>query len=75
MKQPCHRIFIVLLLIFLLANGSIAVAPVAQDQSELKFLMSDFLAKFLNQFESTDFKDLVKVFVQLHIHIACVEVA
>ena len=61
MKQPCHRIFIVLLLIFLLANGSIAVAPVAQDQSELKFLMSDFLAKFLNQFESTDFNDLVKL--------------
>lgn len=61
MKQTGRHFFLVVLLSALLVNGSGAVAPATQDQSELKFLMSDFLTKFLNQFENTDFKDLVKL--------------
>ena len=61
MKQTRRRIFIGILLIALFVNGSVAVAPATEDESQLKFLMSDFLVKFLNQFESTDFKDLVKL--------------
>ncbi len=61
MKQTSRHFFILVLLSVLLVNGSGAIAPATQDQSELKFLMSDFLAKFLNQFESTGFKDLVRL--------------
>ncbi len=61
MKQTGRHFFIMSLLFVLLTNALVAIAPPVQDQSELKFLMSDFLAKFLNQFESTDFKDLVKL--------------
>ena len=41
MKQTGHRFLIAALLSLLLVNGSDAIAPAAQDQSELKFLMSD----------------------------------
>ncbi len=61
MKPTSRRIFIGFLLLALFVNGSVAVAPVPQDETQLKFLMSDFLTKFLNQFENTDFKDLVKL--------------
>lgn len=61
MKHTGRRVFIGLLLTAIFVNGSVAVAPVPQDENQLKFLMSDFLTKFLNQFENTDFKDLVKL--------------
>ncbi len=60
MKQP-HRRITAILLIVLLSNGSVAVAPPAQDQSDLKLLLGDFLVKFLIQFDKTDFGALVKL--------------
>ena len=61
MRQPCRRLCLILLLVGFFANGSVAVAPVPQDQSDLKFLLSDFLVKFLNQFDKTDFRELVRL--------------
>jgi Mg-chelatase subunit ChlD len=61
MKKTSRRIFIGLLLFAFFVHGTVAVAPVPQDESQLKLLMSDFLTKFLNQFDNTDFKDLVKL--------------
>ncbi len=61
MNSLCRRLCLILWLLVLCANSSVAFAPAPQDQSDLKFLLSDFLVKFLNRYDDTDFGTLVKL--------------
>lgn len=61
MNQSRRCLCLLFLLIAFSVNGTVADAPVPQDQRDLKLLLSDFLLKFLNQFDQTDFRTLVKL--------------